>query len=414
MNIKDGKRGKVWKGMIDIAKSTSSKYLLFGSLYFIQGIILAIGQLIIPVYLVEKGFPVPLITLVAGIILIPWSIKFFWGAFIDYYIRFGRKIFVIIGGVQFAAGLFAAACIDPGELLILFVIFLFFSVSGVVLLDVATDAWAIEACLETERGKISGSMFAGQHAGRASGFIFLAFLAHAVSYGFSFVIAAIIILLITGYVFFFQEARVAVPSEKMGASLLHEFKKKTTQYISVFSLIVLISSGILTLAIPLYLKIVFHLDITQMGLMFALFPIVTAVGSLAGGGMADRYGRRIVLFLFISLSVVFSALLIFASGWELLVVLYGMINFLYGGYQTTIFAIFMDVTNPRLGGVQFSILTGIGNTGSTIGETMSGSLVSLLGFDRVFLYAAWFLGPVLVMVYFLRLNAGKKEERMVS
>ncbi len=400
--------------MIDIAKSKSSKYLLFGSLYFIQGIILAIGQLLIPVYLVEKGFPVPLITLVAGIILIPWSIKFFWGAFIDYHIRFGRKNFVIIGGVQFATGLFIAACIDPGELLVLFVISLFFSVSGVVLLDVATDAWAIEACLETERGKISGSMFAGQHAGRASGFIFLAFIAQEVSYGFSFVVAATIILLITGYVFFFKETRVADPSEKMVASLLHEFKKKTTQYISVFSLIVLISSGILTLAIPLYMKIVFHLDITQMGLMFALFPIATAIGSLAGGSMADLYGRKIVLFLFISLGVVFSALLIFASSWEILVALYGIINFLYGGYLTTIFAIFMDVTNPRLGGVQFSILTSIGNTGSTIGETMSGSLVSLLGFDRAFLYAAWFLGPVLVMVYFLRLNAGKKEERIVS
>lgn len=394
--------------MIDITKSGSSKYLLFASLYFTQGIILAIGQLIIPVYLIEKGFPLPLITIIVGIILIPWSIKFFWGAFIDYFILFGRKIFVIIGGIQFALGLFAAAFIDPGEFLILFVFFLFFSVSGMILLDVAIDAWAIETSREHERGKISGSMFAGQHSGRAFGFIFLSFLAQSISYSFSFFIAALLILLITSFVFLFIETKQSIKSEKILPCLFKEFKKKTTQYISVFLFITFISAGILTLAVPLYTKIVFQLDITQIGLIFAIFPIATAVGSMAGGGLTDRFGRKKVLFIFIFLSMICSALLIYASNWQILVILYAIINFLLGCYNTTIFALMMDITNPRLGGVQFSLLTSIANTGDTVGETISGSMVSLLGFGRVFLYAAWFLGPVLLMIYFLK---AKKHEK---
>jgi MFS family permease len=136
--------------MIDITKSRSSKYLLFGSIYFIQGLLLAMGQLIIPVYLVEKSFPAPLITLIVGVIMVPWTIKFFWGALIDYLIRFGRRIFALLGGILFAAGLFAVAFIDPAKSLVLFVFFFFVSVSGLVLQDVAIDAWAIEVSHEKE------------------------------------------------------------------------------------------------------------------------------------------------------------------------------------------------------------------------------------------------------------------------
>lgn len=397
--------------MIDITESRYSKYFLFYNMYFIQGIILAICELILPVYLVEKGFPVPLITLVIGVILIPWSIKFFWGAVIDYYIHFGRKIFIIIGGIQFASGLFAVAFLDPGEQLILFVFFLFFSMSGVVLLDVAIDAWAIEVSHENDRGKISSSMFSGQFLGRVIGFIGLSFIASAISYGLAFITAGLIVIIITAYILLFKDAKREIQLEKIRTLLINEFKKKTTQYISIYLLIVSISAGILTLAIPLYMKIVFHLDIVQMGLIFTVFPIATAIGSLLSGGMADRYGRKIILFIFISLSLIFSASLIFASTLQILIILYAIINFLYGGYLTVNMAVMMDTTNPRIGGVQFSFLTSIINTGGGAGEAASGSLVSLFGFSRAFLYASWFLGPVLLMLYFITLKGRENEKK---
>jgi len=158
------------------------------------------------------------------------------------------------------------------------------------------------------------------------------------------------------------------------------------------------------------MKIVFHFDIAQMGLMFAVFPIAMAVGSMVGGGMCDRYGRKKILSCFIVLSLIFSALLIFVTSWEMVIILYAIINFLSGSYTTVIFALMMDITNPRLGGVQFSLLTSIINAGYVAGQTISGSMASMFGFIRVFLYSAWFLGPVLLMLYFMKLKKWKKAD----
>ena len=158
--------------MIDITKGSYLKYFLFGSLYFSEGLIMAISFVIIPVYFLERGFSLPITTLVIGIISIPMTIKFVWGGIVDYFIRFGRKRFIILGGLLFAGGLSILTVIDPRTALIPFTFFLFISVCGVGFLDVSADAWAIEISHEEERGRINGSMFAGQYAGLAFGSFF--------------------------------------------------------------------------------------------------------------------------------------------------------------------------------------------------------------------------------------------------
>ena len=161
--------------MIDITKKSSLKYLLFGLLYFIQGVLLSISWIILPIYFVEKGIDLSLAGLVFGIVSLPWALKFIYGGFVDYYNSFGRKTFIILGGILFILTLFLLAFIDPGVNLLFFAVILFLSYSGIVILDVAIDAWAIEISTTAERGKVSGSMFTGQYGGRAFGSIFLTF-----------------------------------------------------------------------------------------------------------------------------------------------------------------------------------------------------------------------------------------------
>ena len=390
--------------MIDITKSSYSKYFLFTSLYFIQGILLTVAWVIIPIYFVEKGISLPLTTLVVGVVMVPWSIKFVWGGIVDYFIHLGRKIFIILGGILFALGLFAVAFIDPGDFLIPFAFFLFISVSGVVLLDVAVDAWAIEISQQDERGKISGAMFAGQNSGWAISSFLLAFIAQTIGYSLVFLVAGIIVIIVILFPLMFKEIKTVRKSEKMMALLIGEFRKKTTQFISIFSLILYINIGLLLLAVPLYIRVSLQLDIAQIGFIVAIFPVMTAVGSLVGGLIADRLGRKIILYVFIGASIFFTASLIFANSWQVLAVLYGIIGFLYGGYLTVNFAILMDITNPRVGATQFSILTSLSNAGFIGGNTVSGSMVISLGFGRVFLYSAWFLGPALLILHFIKLK----------
>ena len=64
----------------------------------------------------------------------------------------------------------------------------------------------------------------------------------------------------------------------------------------------------------------------------------------------------------------------------------------------------MDVTNPRIGATQYSILTGLGNLGITVGESSTGTMVSILGFTRTFLYGGLFFGPALLILYIIKLK----------
>jgi hypothetical protein len=63
----------------------------------------------------------------------------------------------------------------------------------------------------------------------------------------------------------------------------------------------------------------------------------------------------------------------------------------------------MDVTNPKIGAAQFAILTSLANIGLIVfGTTTAGSLISILGYSRVFLISAWVFGPALIILYFIR------------
>jgi MFS family permease len=341
--------------------------------------------------------------------MLPWSLKFIWGGIVDYFVRFGRKIFIMIGGILFAFGLFLSAFIDPSVYLIQFSFFLFLSVSGVIFLDVAADAWAIEASNEEIRGKISGSMFAGQHSGMAiSSFVFT-FILQKFGYNYVILLAIITIIIITIFSMIFKEVKNVIKSEKLISILNYEFRKKTTQIISIFSLILYINSGILLVAVPLYMRIYLNFEITQIGLIVAIFPIMTVVGSLVAGLIADKIGKKIILYYIISLSIFFTVLLLYANDWYILFLIYGLIGLLYGGYLTVNVAILMDITNPRVGAAQFSILTSIANAGFICGNTISGSLVSFLGFSRLFLYSAWFLGPAFLLLYLINFKNNIKN-----
>ena len=55
------------------------------------------------------------------------------------------------------------------------------------------------------------------------------------------------------------------------------------------------------------------------------------------------------------------------------------------------------------------LLMAIGNTGEMGGTTISGALISTIGFSRVFLYSGWIYGPALIVLYFIK-SKYKNEE----
>lgn len=396
--------------MIDVTEKSNWRFPLFFILYFIQGIVIIAVMTIVPLYFVEKAMSLPLTTLVVGIAMLPWSVKFFWGGFVDYLLQHGRRIFIVLGALLLGIGLLAVSFIDPSSSLFLFVFFLFISVCGVVIFDVAIDALAIEVSTPDERGKISGSMLSGQHSGKAFGSLFLAMVAQIVGFQYSFFFAGLLAFVTLPIPFFFKEPFHKEAAAPITDVLLKEFRKKKTQFVSFFALVLQISYGLLVVVIPLYLRVSLYLDVAQIGGILALFQVASAIGSLVGGALADSIGRKIVTFTCMGVTLMVIPFFTVTLSWEVVTVLYSITGFLNACFFTVILALFMDVTNPRVGATQFSILASLSNGGLIFGNTISGSLIALFGFSGVFLFSAWFLGPPILLVYFLGFHVTQKKD----
>ena len=389
--------------MIDISKKSWHKYFLFGSLYFSEGLQWSLTAVIIPIYLLDKGFSLPLATLVAGVGGAPWYLKFVFGPTTDYFYQFGRKPFIIVGGLLGAISLFVLIYIDPLSFLIPFALFLFLSHLGIIYMDVSCDGWAIQISKEKERGKVNGAMWAGIFTGMAVGTSVIASIAQVYGYGMSFLAGGSIILVLMIYPFLVKEVKILKKRPKIASLLKEEFKKRTTQLIALFGIVSGIASGLILFVIPLYMKTILQMDVGQIGLVTTVYTITLGIGGLLGGALADRWGRKMVLFIFISASIV-TAALIFANTWQIFAVIYGVIGFFSGGWMAASCTLVMDITNPKIGATQYSILMSITNFGEEGIGTISGSLVVLLGFGRVFLFSAWMCGPALLILYFIRLK----------
>ena len=395
--------------MIDLVKHRLAKYPLFGSLYFSQGIIYALATVIINVYLDSKGIPDTLIALIIGIAYLPWVFKFIFGGVVDNFIKVGRKKFVLIGGATSATGFFILSFIDPEIALIPFTVVLTVGSCGIAFLDVAADAWAIELSEEKERGKINAAMFGGLFFGMAVTSIAIGYIAEIFSYSFSFIVAGLIVLVIVLFPLMIKDTPHVIRKGKTGKILISEFKKKNTQLVTLFLPLSAISFGVLAIVIPQYTNDVLHLSIGQIGLITAVAPIATVFGNVVGGVMADHWGRKKTLYIFITVNLVFAALLIFADNWLRLAILWGIVGFLHGGHFASFGAMAMDVTNPKVGATQYSLMMSIGNAGEFGGTMSSGFLITILGFSRVFLYSGWFYGPALLVLYFVKSTMDNKK-----
>jgi MFS family permease len=383
------------------------KYPLFGSLYFSEGLGFSLQIVIIPVYLVDVGFSVSIATFIAGLTSIPWLIKFVWGGIADYFILFGRKRLILIGSFIAIFCLIIVAFIDPVVALIPFVSLLIIARIGTAFFDVSADAWAIEISRVNERGKINAAIIAGTFGGMAAGSTLFGSIANNFGYRYVFLSAALLVFLIILFPLVVRDQRIVKKRQKIGKLLIGEFKKKTTQLVSIFAPAFAINSGILMFIAPLYMRTALDLDIAQIGVIAAIFPTTKVVGAFLGGVMSDLWGRKITLFIFMSITACFSVLMIFANTWQILSIVYGIIGFLQGGAFSAFAALLMDVTNPKVGATQYSILTSLANFGEMTSGGMSGTLVAMLGFSRVFLYSAWALGPALLILYFTNLKKGK-------
>lgn len=365
---------------------------------------IAITTAVTAIYLRTQGISIPLTTLVVGIVNIPWILKFLWGPIVDYFIKYGRKTFIIFGGILSISAMLLVSLIDPSVSLIPFALLIFISHIGIGFVDVATDAWAIDVSTDKDRGKINGAMFSGQYSAWAIGAILLLYIGATFGYNYAYLANGLLILLILIFPFFVREIVKIKIRQKISSIVIKEFKNRTTQLVALFSPLVFMNEGMLSFIIPIFMKDGLGLEPVQIGLITAILPITLAIGSIIGGISTDKIGRKRALYIFLGLSVIFTASLILVNNWWQLSINYAIIGILMGGHSTVSCALFMDVTNPRIGATQYGVFTGLGNLGLNGGGMLTGTMVAVFGFSRTFLFASWVFGPTMLVLYYIKLK----------
>jgi len=376
------------------------KYLLFADLYFPQGF----SNVAVPLtslYFINLEIPVEYITVIIGIGLIPWIIKFAWSGPIDKYVHKGRKFFVVIGGLIGAGCFFLLYFINPLNLIGLFTIVLFFSQVGQTVLDSAADAWGIDISTDEDRGKINAAMNIGKVVGAGLGAIVLTYVAQTFGHRYMFVIAGIMILINIILPSMIVEAEKIIREQKVKGLLFKEFKKKYVKLLLLYIPLAAIGGGIINFGINIYAKIVLELSDFQIGLIVAGMFACAVPGSILAGILSDKFGRKRAIYLCDIVFAIIVFLFISTDSFAIKIVLVFIGSFFGMGSTAAAFALYMDATNPRIGGTQFSLYNGLANLGFESAGIFTGSLFVLLGYNNTYLLAGLIILPPLMLLYFI-------------
>jgi PAT family beta-lactamase induction signal transducer AmpG len=361
--------------------------------------------LVTPLYLLEKNIPIPIITLVMGIGELPWALKFVWGGIIDFYHTYGRKKFTVIGTIIGALGFLALALIDQFFSIFFFALFLFIGHAGIGFLDAAADAWAIDITTKDDRGKINASMNIGKSVSGSIGGPILIIVGINFGYNIAFIITGFIIMLLATIPLTVEYVDREIKKLNIWSIIKEEFKKKQTRFTTLYFFIIVLNPSLLMTLIVLYAKTVLFWDDMFIALVaVTLLMIGTIPGSIVGGVMADKFGRKTTLFIFLTLIMISSLSLMFIPKVDtfLIIPLIGMLYFSWSGETAATWALVMDIINPKIGASEHQIICSIVNFGDTVISAAAGAMVVFMGFQNIFLLSAIIVIPAIITLYHVK------------
>jgi len=393
--------------MFDLSAHKRYRYLLFSSLYFSEGLYQALILIITPIYLIEKGVSLPLVTLVAGIGYLPWGLKFVWGGVIDFYHKYGRKKFAISGTIFGAVGFLILSIIDQYFSLLWFTIFLFMGYVGIGFLDTAADAWAIDISKVDERGKINSSMIIGSWIGQYLGALLIIIIGISFGYSFSFIVSGVIILFFVIFPLSVKYQDRKISELKIWPLIKKEFSKSVTRRTVLYFFVIPLHHALYFTMLVIYLKTFLKLDDMFIGFLYALWLVAVIPGSFIGGYLADKYGRKIPLYIFLTCLFIVSVIPIFISDFYALIFNFSLLMFFMNGVIAANWALVMDIINPKISASEHEVICSIVNMGIIIIGSATGALIVLLGFNNLFI-----ISGVIIILSLLLLNRIKNLDKI--
>lgn len=388
---------------------------LFACLYFSEGAPIGFIWWALPTLLRTEGVAVERITTLTALLVLPWTAKFLWAPAIDALrsSRWGFRHWAMTAQLAMGACLVPLLWFDPVEHLNLWIALLVLHAFFAATQDVAIDALAVSSARPEQRGWLNGAMQAGMLLGRSlfgGGAIWL-----ASQFGWHAVLVALLVAIWISGVLLWRTQGEPPPAAKSGTvraqfwnSLRRALSSRTTWLGLGFALLAgagfeafgalagpfLVDSGVSTNATSFFFGV----------------PVVGAmlIGGLIGGRLADAIGRRRTVtmgmaclsFALFALGAGHQALL--SGQWlmSLMVVVYVAVGF----FTAASYALFMDLTDPRLGATQFSAFMAATNGCEAWAAWVGGRIAGGVGYTAVFI-----IMPLIALGALLFLRALPRE-----
>ena len=378
---------------MDLLKSTVGRRLLFATLYFSEGAPIGFIWWALPTLLRSAGVPIDQITALTAVVLLPWIFKFLWAPALDLLRgrRWGYRSWLIAMQLLMAVALLPLAWLDPVQHFDTWRLLLLVHAFSAATQDVAIDALAIGAVPPAERGRLNGAMQAGMLTGRSvfgCGVLLL-----GTWFGREWIIIALVawILAALGAAVMLREAEPP-PRDRAHAFLgllASALRRRGTWLGLAFALLSAAAFEATGQLAGPYL-IDRGVPSETVGVFFGLFVVgAMLVGGLIGGASSDRWGRltsaaasltgfvaAIVLLAFVDLGG--------ASDGPGLIALLTTMYFFVGFFTAVSYALFMDLTDPRLGATQFSAFMAATNACESWSAFTSGRIVASQGYPAAF------------------------------
>ncbi|MGK2861214.1 MAG: MFS transporter [Chitinophagaceae bacterium] len=365
--------------------------------YFAEGAPIGFIWWALPSLMRQQDIGINEIGSFTAILILPWVFKFLWAPLVDIFrsARFGFKQWIAAAQTGMCLSLIPLIFIPlPGNLTT-WVSLLFFHSVCAATQDVAIDALVINTVVPEEKGLVNGWMQAGMLIGRSlfggGLLIFTQWTTLSVA-----IVLMIVSIFSTMLLLLFVKEKPIVSIPRVNFSdflnnLKLAFSSPRTWYSIAFALT---AAAAFEAAGAFAGPLLTDQQIPQqsIGFFFAV-PVVVSMllGGLAGGFLSDRIGRIKALVIFLCGFVTMALLISLAEfsnhpvpyyAW---MVLYSCMYFFTGMFTAASYALFMDVTNPKLGATQFSTFMAATNGCEAWVVYIAGFIAASKGYSAAFL-----------------------------
>jgi MFS family permease len=358
------------RSSIDPVGTRTGRRILFSVLYLCEGAPIGFLWWTLPAELRASGVPIDRITALTAVTTLPWVFKFAWAPLVDVLRSRGLELrhWIVLSQALMGFALLPLVGIDDLAVHyeLVYALLLAHSVAAATQ-DVAIDAWAIRVTPREELGSLNGSMQVGMFLGRWLFGAGLLLTGDALAGGAA-VGALIALVWATGILVLISRDADDGPAQAESLAFARSLRAAFGRRATWLALgIALISGagfeGLGALAGPLLVDRGFGAE--RIGAFYSLNVVAMIAGSLAGGLLTDRLGRKsavTVLLVAIALEVgAVAALDRAALGYAFVFAAMVAVYFAYGMFIAATYALFMDLTDRSLAATQFSAYMGATN-----------------------------------------------------